>query len=59
MALEEERKQKDDLSNLIKQMEMKLISGGNGMDGLNEAKQDQIRKERELQKRLKKQKKKE
>jgi len=40
-------------------MEKKLIHGGHGMDDLNEKEKEQIRKERELQKKLKKQKKKE
>jgi predicted nucleic acid-binding Zn-ribbon protein len=40
-------------------MEKKLVHGGHGMDDLSEQNKEQIRKERILQKQLKKQKKKE
>jgi hypothetical protein len=40
-------------------MEKKLVIGGHGMDGMDEKGKEQIRKERILQKQLKKQKKKE
>jgi len=40
-------------------MEKKLVYGGHGMDDLSEQNKEQIRKERLLQKQLKKQKKKE
>ena len=40
-------------------MEKKFVQGGHGIDDMNEEKKEQIRKERDLQKKLKKQKKKE
>jgi len=40
-------------------MEMKLVTGGHGLDNNDDETKDQIRKERFLQKQLKKQKKKE
>jgi hypothetical protein len=48
--LENERKQKEDLDKLIKEMEKKLVVGGHGIDDMNDEKKEQIRKERELQK---------
>ena len=54
-----EIKQKDGLNKLILEMEKKLVHGGHGMDGLGEQAKEDIRKERVLQKQLKKQKKKE
>lgn len=58
-ALEMEKKQKEELSKLIAEMEKKLVHGGHGIDDLDDKNKDQIRKERTLQKQLKKQKKKE
>ena len=49
-ALENERRQKDELSTLIKEMDKKLVTGGHGLDDNDEAKKEQIRKERLLQK---------
>ena len=43
-----EKKQKEELENLIAQMEKKLVNGGNGMDDLSEQNKEQIRKERIL-----------
>ena len=54
-----EKKQKEELSKLIAEMEKKLVHGGHGIDDLDDKNKDQIRKERILQKQLKKQKKKE
>lgn len=48
--MENERKQKEDLDKLIKEMEKKLVVGGHGIDDMNDEKKEQIRKERELQK---------
>ena len=53
-ALESEKKQKEELAQLIGEMEKKLVHGGHGMDDLNEENKDRIRKERSLQKQLKK-----
>ena len=47
-ALELEKKQKEELSALIQQMELKLVHGGHGMDDLSEQNKEQIRKERML-----------
>lgn len=35
-ALEAERRQKDELSTLIKEMEKKLVTGGHGLDDNDE-----------------------
>ena len=35
-ALEMEKKQKDELSKLISEMEKKLVTGGHGIDDLSE-----------------------
>lgn len=53
-ALYIERKQKEDLQRLIEQMEQKLVKGGHGMEGVAAEEQEQLRKERQLQKQLKK-----
>lgn len=53
-ALEVEKKQKDELTRLIAEMEKKLVYGGHGIDDLDEKNKEQIRKERILQKQLKK-----
>ena len=45
-----ERKQKEELSMLIKEMEKKLVVGGTGLDDADESNKEQIRKERILQK---------
>ena len=45
-----EKKQKDELTKLIQEMEKKLVTGGHGMDDLSEQNKEQIRKERQLQK---------
>lgn len=47
-ALEGEKRQKDELGKLIREMEKKLVVGGHGMDGLSEINKEQIRKERVL-----------
>ena len=52
--MESEKKQKEELAQLIGEMEKKLVHGGHGMDDLNEENKDRIRKERSLQKQLKK-----
>ena len=52
--LEQEKKQKEELAKLIGEMEKKLVQGGHGMDDIAEAEKEQIRKERILQKQLKK-----
>lgn len=54
-----EKNQKNELQKLIQEMEKKIVQGGHGMDGMDEKNKEQIRKERILQKQLKKQKKKE
>ena len=46
--MENERKQKEDLDKLIKEMEKKLVVGGHGIDDMNDDKKEQIRKERDL-----------
>ena len=55
-ALEKERVQKENLTKLIAEMEKKFVKGGHGMDNMDEKEKEQIRKERKLQKQLKKQK---
>ena len=57
--LEAEKRQKDELATLISHMEKKFVHGGHGMDDIDDARKEQIQKERKLQKLLKKQKKKE
>lgn len=52
--LENEKRQKEELAKLISEMEKKLVHGGHGMDDIGEADKEQIRKERKLQKMLKK-----
>lgn len=39
-ALEEERKQKESLDQLIKEMEKKLVMGGHGIDDVDEGKKE-------------------
>jgi len=46
--LEAEKRQKEELDKLIKEMEKKLVHGGHGMDDLQEKQKQQIRNERKL-----------
>ena len=39
-ALEQEKKQKDELGRLIKEMEKKLVTGGHGLDDNDEIKKE-------------------
>jgi len=45
-----EKKEKEDLNRLIEEMEKKLLHGGHGIDDMSAQQQEQIRKERLLQK---------
>lgn len=53
-ALENEKRQKEELTTLISEMEKKLVTGGHGLEDNDEEQKEQIRKERLLQKQLKK-----